>query len=82
VFQSKNREDDVMLVLGILICFGLDLELLHGLRGAEPEVGPILGYTLFQLVDFVVTGAAMAGGPGKYITGLRAAVQETKDAVG
>ena len=80
VFASEGREDDVMLVLGVLICFGLDLELLHGLRGVEPEAGPILGYTFFQIIDFIVTGAAMAGGPGKYLIGLRGAITETQDA--
>jgi len=81
VTLSGDRSDDVMLILGIVICFGLDLELLHGLIGAEPQTGPILGYTFFQIVDFIITGAAMAGGPGKYITGLKAAMAETKEAV-
>jgi len=78
VVLSKDRADDVMLALGVLICFGLDLELLHGLIGLEPEPGPILGYTFFQIVDFVITGAAMAGGPGKYISGLKEVMVETK----
>lgn len=69
-----NREDDLMLVIGILVCTVWPTPIIQTVAGVEPQ------WKIFLYLDYAISGAILAGGPGRFLKGLMEVRTEVKSA--